>query len=412
MKHIKKFTSKSDYEKFRYSPDYVEPHLSKSDGETNYTYNDPDYTYLKEKYLTFEIISAGTITWAYSNSGGRTVYYRKNGGNWTSLTSTSTGVSFNVSAGDIVEWKGNNSSYTQNTSSYNHFIGSATFNLSGNILSLVYGDNFSDKDTLSNESVFKYLFRGNTALLSSENLVLLAKSLPSKAYLGLFYNCTNMLRGPKYIGAETINTYSCEYMFYGCSCLISMPRIYAKKVYHYGCMYMFYNCTNLTTVYELPATTLGQQCYAYMFQGCTSLTSIPELPAQELGIACYSHMFTGCTGLTSLLNSSLPATTLTSNCYEYMFYNCTSLEHAPYLAAKELVGGCYSNMFESCSSLRYISAAFLTEPSTNYTQNWVNGVSSTGTFYKNSDAQWNITGVDGIPSGWEVSTFNPDMPLE
>ena len=95
-----------------------------------------------------------------------------------------------------------------------------------------------------------------------------------------------------------------------------------------------------------------------------------------------------------------------------MFYNCTSLEHAPYLAAKELVGGCYSNMFESCSSLRYISAAFLTEPSTNYTQNWVNGVSSTGTFYKNSDAQWNITGVDGIPSGWEVSTFNPDMPLE
>ena len=33
---------------------------------------------------------------------------------------------------------------------------------------------------------------------------------------------------------------------------------------------------------------------------------------------------------------------------------------------------------------------------------WVQGVSSTGTFVKNKDATWDVTGVNGIPEGWTV----------
>jgi hypothetical protein len=61
-------------------------------------------------------------------------------------------------------------------------------------------------------------------------------------------------------------------------------------------------------------------------------------------------------------------------------------------------------MFNGCSNLNYIKAMFTTEPSTTYTNNWVNGVSASGTFVKNSTAQWNVTGVNGVPSGWTVET--------
>ena len=51
---------------------------------------------------------------------------------------------------------------------------------------------------------------------------------------------------------------------------------------------------------------------------------------------------------------------------------------------------------------------FLTDPnyqSNNvYTLNWVRDVAASGTFVKNSQATWNLTGDDGIPTGWTVVT--------
>jgi hypothetical protein len=87
-----------------------------------------------------------------------------------------------------------------------------------------------------------------------------------------------------------------------------------------------------------------------------------------------------------------------------MFYGCTSLTTAPVLPATTLASSCYNGMFRGCTSLNYIKAMFTTEPSTNYTENWVNGVSATGTFVKNSTASWTTTGVNGIPTGWTVQT--------
>jgi len=61
-------------------------------------------------------------------------------------------------------------------------------------------------------------------------------------------------------------------------------------------------------------------------------------------------------------------------------------------------------MFNGCTKLNYIKAMFITTPSNTYTSAWVNGVSATGTFVKNSAAAWNVTGTNGIPSGWTVQT--------
>ena len=75
---------------------------------------------------------------------------------------------------------------------------------------------------------------------------------------------------------------------------------------------------------------------------------------------------------------TLPATTLASNCYNSMFYGCTGL--------------------------KYVKAMFTTTPTSTYTKNWVNNVGATGTFVKNASATWNVTGDNGVPSGWTVET--------
>jgi hypothetical protein len=113
---------------------------------------------------------------------------------------------------------------------------------------------------------------------------------------------------------------------------------------------MFQNCRSLTTAPVLSATTLANFCYQYMFRGCKNLTTAPELPATTLASSCYSGMFFGCT------------------------------------------------------SLNYIKAMFTTTPSTSYTGNWVTNVAETGTFVKNSAAQWDVSGVNGVPRGWTVET--------
>ena len=148
--------------------------------------------------------------------------------------------------------------------------------------------------------------------------------------------------------------------------------------------------------------TVPISCYSFMFCDCTSLTQAPALPATTLADSCYAHMFDGCTSLTQA--PALPATTLADSCYVFMFYGCTSLTQAPALPATTLVISCYSNMFYGCTLLSHIEALFTTTPGASYTYNWVNGVAQNGTFVKSSEATWNVTGVNGIPTGWTVTT--------
>lgn len=127
----------------------------------------------------------------------------------------------------------------------------------------------------------------------------------------------------------------------------------------------------------LPATTLTQNCYYMMFADCPdAITKAPELPATTLAVGCYANMFNGCTSLTT----------------------------APELPATTLANYCYGSMFNGCTNLNYIKAMFTTTPSSSYTYNWVNGVAASGTFVKNRAATWNVTGVNGIPTGWTVET--------
>lgn len=138
-----------------------------------------------------------------------------------------------------------------------------------------------------------------------------------------------------------------------------------------------------------------------MFSGCTSLTTAPELPAETLAAECYLGMFYGCTSLTTA--PELKATTLAEHCCDSMFFGCTSLTIAPELKATTLDGeACYESIFNGCTSLHYVKCLATAIFSTYCTDNWLKGVSTSGTFVKAKDMTSWKSGASGIPSGWTV----------
>lgn len=165
---------------------------------------------------------------------------------------------------------------------------------------------------------------------------------------------------------------------------------------------MFRNCTSLTTpTPSLPATTLTNNCYYHMFS-YTALTYTPVMAPTVLAEGCCQRMFSNCTSLDTI-RLTLPATTLAKNCYYGMFAS-TKITQAPVLPAETLIDGCYGAMFSGCTNLNYIKAMFTTTPDSTYTNNWVGFVSATGTFVKNSVAQWDVRGGNGIPTNWTIQT--------
>lgn len=163
---------------------------------------------------------------------------------------------------------------------------------------------------------------------------------------------------------------------------------------------------DITSLYNFDYTINIPLKYSGIFKDCTAITNALDLklPDTTLSNKCYQSMFEGCTSLTQA--PALPATTLTDYCYRSMFQGCTSLVHAPELPATTIYTGSYYAMFSQCSKLNYVKALFTDIP-TNSLTIWLDGVSETGTFVKNSAATW--TNEDaGVPTGWTVESASPD----
>ena len=368
--------------------------------------------YSKE-YLTIEALSDATVIF-YKNSDNisRTIQYSKNKRTWETISFG------NFSDKDIPEaykvsllareklyLKGSNSAYCTNDGanycSININEGSA--NIYGNIMSLIYDDNFYEQTVLTEPRSFSNLFKcrsyGKQCIKDASNLILPATTLSPNCYSSMFSTCAELTSAPE-LPATTLSPYCYSYMFWFCGSLTSAPELPATTLVE-GCYYgMFTSCISLTSAPELPVTTLSPNCYSYMFKNCTSLTSAPELPATTLANGCYSSMFILCISLTSA--PELPVTTLSPYCYSSMFDSCTSLTSAPELPATTLVEGCYSYMFNNCTSLSYIKCLATDIHAPDSLTYWVKGASSTGTFVKNPNMSNWPTGTDGIPSGWTV----------
>ena len=319
-------------------------------------------------YVTFSAASSQTLIMDQAVEG---LEYSVGGGKWELLGTNE--VEFGGAAGDLRlrgtnGWGTVHSSTSQNTI---HFGNDTKVACTGDIRTLVDYRNY-ETASMANAR-FAYLFQGCEQLTSAPALP--ATDLATGCYQDMFSYCFSLEVAP------------------------ALPATTLAENCYSG---MFYYCYSLEVAPALPATTLAEDCYNAMFTYCSSLKTAPELPATELEPYCYTGMFNGCTSLTTA--PALPATELKTYCYAGMFNGCTSLTTAPELPAEGLIGYCYYAMFQGCSKLNYVKAAFTTTPGESYTRDWLQGVAPTGTFVKNPNATWDVTGASGVPSGWTVET--------
>lgn len=287
MDYLKLFETEQDYNAY-ITDDPLLPNVSYVIESDVVHYNPKEED--EDTYLTFEALEDGTFSFtrdglSYSTDEGQT---------WTALaanTQTPT-----VLSGETIMFKG------EMTPTSEHGIGTfrstGRFNIRGNVMSLLFGDDYEGQDDLTGyDYAFRDLFNG-------------------------------------------------------------APIVDASRLL-------------------LPAATLASFCYVQMFYQCYYLTTPPTI---------------------------LPATTLASACYMGMFYSCTNLTTTPALPAETLVQTCYEGMFMFCPILNYIKMMATDITAERCLYKWVQGVSSTGTFVKNANAQWDVTGESGVPSGWTIET--------
>lgn len=152
----------------------------------------------------------------------------------------------------------------------------------------------------------------------------------------------------------------------------------------------------------LPSVT-SNNCYREMFRACTSLSSIPELPSTTVAEGCYFNMFRKCTSLTTA-DIELPATTLSTDCYREIFRDCSNLTSLPIFSATTLATRCYQQMLSGCTSLTSITCLATNISATDCLLNWVQGINTTGTFYKDPSMNSWVKGTN-VPSNWTIKNY-------
>lgn len=228
-----KYTPACDYSKL---PLFVE---AKEDLTVSFSINDIEYSL---DNITWQTLPVGTST--PTIGAGERVYFRASG-----LTATS-------------------------AAGIGTFSATGRHNIGGNIMSMLYGADYRDKDVIDKEHAFRVMFLNDSYLISAKNLQLPAMTLSANCYRALLNTCVNLVDSP-----------------------------------------------------ALPATDLADYCYAYLFKGDTSFTQAPELPATVMKSNCYASMYNDCTNLE--IGSDLPATDLTdaTSCYNNMYSGCSKLRY-------------------------------------------------------------------------------------
>lgn len=260
MRYIQRFDSASTEQAAIDAGQLGKPYIAFiEDGQyIDWNTKDRGEDYYKNLPSTFEVLSGGVIELvAYMND--YSLLYSKDGGNtWTEHLAGFNRTTIPVNAGESIIFKRDGlcghlyqTSHGSTTCSIGHRFTSGTtavFNISGNLLSMRYGDNFRNVTVLE-EPVFYWMFNGCTGVNDVSHV-----SLPATT---LFRNCYDSL----FRGSRTVRA----------------PKLPATEgLPGQGYMAMFADCPNLVEAPELPALSMerGNNCYTGMFENCPSLTYI------------------------------------------------------------------------------------------------------------------------------------------
>ena len=159
MKYLKKFQNHNAYDAFTNTDGFIKPNVSICVQENEVHYN--PWTYA-EAYLTFVAKESGTFTFTPQSSN--VISYSTDGGEtWTE------GNSVEVNNGDKVTWKGTMT--PQEYAGIGTFSSTGNFDVQGNAMSLLYGDNYKGQtDLTGKDCAFYSLFNNNAKVVSAENL--------------------------------------------------------------------------------------------------------------------------------------------------------------------------------------------------------------------------------------------------
>ena len=139
----------------------------------------------------------------------------------------------------------------------------------------------------SNVTDLNYMFNGCSSLLTIPSLD--TSNVTNMSYM--FNGCMTLTTIPL---LDTSNVTDMTYTFGYCSSLLTIPLLDTSKVT--DMTYMFFSCKALTTIPSLDTSNVTNM--SYMFNGCKALTTIPSLDTSNA--TNITHWFDGCNNLENI----------------------------------------------------------------------------------------------------------------
>lgn len=170
------------------------------------------------QYLTFTAVGGKSNFYYTDQKGSNSLSYSLDGGStWTALAAN-TNTPY-IQDGESIMWKADGISVSR----YHYGIRFYAANsygwiASGNIMSLLHGDNFIGQTVITEDEQFYGIFQDCGSLRDASNLILPATTLTSDCYSYMFYGCTSLVNAPV-LPAPVLIQRCYYYMFYGCSSL-------------------------------------------------------------------------------------------------------------------------------------------------------------------------------------------------
>ena len=187
-KYLKEFELISQYEEYINSDMAILPNVSIIKDINGIHYN-PIYDYSQD-YLTFVAKEDGTFKF----SGNSINYSLDNGETWTTLESDID--SPIVQVGNKIMFKA--TLIPQEYSGIGTFSSTGRFTAQGNVMSLLYGDDFiRQKDLTGKDYTFYNLLYSCIGLTNAKNMSLPATTLANYCYNNMFHGCTSLTNAPE-----------------------------------------------------------------------------------------------------------------------------------------------------------------------------------------------------------------------
>lgn len=203
MKFLKKFATRAEYEAYMVSNDNF-PFVAYIKDEEKVEYP----VQQEESLMPFYVKASEDLTISLSRGP---VQYSIDKETWVDLPAgEATPI---ISAGSKVYFRAELS--PASGVGIGKFTISGKCDIGGNIMSLLYGDDYADKNSVPRGAFYR-LFQGQTTILSASRLVLPAMQLNTECYYGMFDGCSNLVTAPN-LPAFNLSQSCYGSMFYGCS---------------------------------------------------------------------------------------------------------------------------------------------------------------------------------------------------